>query len=112
MRKMLFALLAFCVSTPVLSAGNTVGKVISVRVDQTGNAMIFFAQSLEGTRPSCVISPYANALAINTNTAGGKSILAMALAAKAMDSTISVIGLGTCNIFGSSVEDWDYGVVQ
>jgi hypothetical protein len=52
-----------------------------------------------------------SALAFNSD-AGGKAVLALALAAKAQDSPITVIGLGTCSNFGSSVEDWDYGVVS
>ena len=52
-----------------------------------------------------------SALALNSDAAG-KAVLALALAAKAQDSPITVIGLGTCSNFSSYVEDWDYGVIS
>ena len=94
------------------AAGSISAKVVAIRVDRTGNGMVYFDQNVGGSPPGCVISAYQSALAFNTNTAGGKAIYALALSAKAMGSTIGVVGLGTCGIFGHSVEDWDYGVSQ
>ena len=98
--------------TDAFAAGFVSGTVVSVRVDQTGHGMVFFSQAVGSAPPSCVISAYANALAFDANTAGGKAVLALALAAKATGAVISASGLGTCAIFSSFVEDWDYGVAQ
>ena len=111
MKKLILATLATCIFSNALAIGSVGGKVVAVRVDQTGNGMVMFDQPIGGTPPSCAISAYNNALAFNTNTAGGKAILALALSAKATGSVISAYGLGTCSIFGVA-EDWDYGVAQ
>lgn len=112
MRVLASVFLAVLIPCRVLAAGQVTSAVSSIRIDQSGNGMVFFDQNINGTRPGCMIVNYQNALAFNANTAGGKAIYAMALAAKATGTTISVFGLGTCNVFGGFVEDWDYGVLQ
>jgi len=112
-RLVLFAFLALAISSHAMAYGTVSGKVIAVRVDATGIGMVIFDQPVTGAPAGCRISAYANALAFDTNTAGGKTIAATALAAKATGDTISAIGTGTCNIFGGNfVEDWSYGVLQ
>jgi len=94
------------------AAGGASGvQVISVRVDSDGRGVITFS-AFGGTPPSCVISAYAASLAIDTNTAGGKSALATALSAKAGGYLVWVYGLGTCSLYGSYVEDLNYMVAQ
>src|SRR3569833_575122 len=75
-RKVIAAVLVTFFSSHIYAAGNVSGKVVQVRVDQTGNGMVFFEQPVSGSPPSCVIGAYNNALAFNTNTAGGRAILA------------------------------------
>lgn len=80
-----------------------------MRIDGSGKGMVFFNAPLGGTPPmNCVNSSYANALAFDTNTAGGKAILAVALSAKAMDTDLLVVGSGSCSIYSGFVEDWSY----
>lgn len=112
MKTFVSIVLGLVIPSQLFAVGSVSATVVSVRIDQTGNGMVFFDQNIGGAPPSCVITAYRNALAFNTNTAGGKSIYAMVLAAKATGAAINVVGLGTCNIFGSYVEDWDTGVVQ
>jgi hypothetical protein len=113
MRNTLLALAIACMSPTLMGAGSlSQAIVVAVRVDQTGNGIVFFDRNLTGTPPGCVQSTYQNALAFNSNNAGGKAVLALALSSKAMGAPISVVGLGTCSVFGSAVEDWDYGVAQ
>lgn len=109
-RKLRAMILAALIPCPVLAAGSISGTVTSIRIDQSGNGMVFFDKNVSGTPPGCVISAYQNAFAFNTNTAGGKAIYAMVIAAKASGATIVAYGLGTCGTFGSYVEDWDTGV--
>jgi hypothetical protein len=51
-------------------------------------------------------------MAFDANSAAGRAIYAMALAAKATGSTITVQGKGRCDAFQAYVEDWDYGVMS
>lgn len=88
-------------------------KIIKVRVDRSGAGMMVFDQELEGESPSCINTYYRNALAFDTNTAGGKSILATALAAKAQGVTVYANGLGLCTTYsGNHVEDVAYMVSE
>lgn len=87
-------------------------KVIQIRIDQDGKGMVVFDQPLGNTPAACGNSYYANALAFNVTSGGGKGIMAMALAAKAAGSSITAYGTGACNVYdGAHVEDWSYGVV-
>ena len=97
-------------STESLAYGVVNGKIIEVRIDQSGLAMVKFDQPVTGSYATCRISAYTNWLSFNTNTAAGRSIMAMVLTAKTTGSTVAAYGLGTCSNFGGYVEDWDYGV--
>jgi len=112
-RFVLSVFLAIAVSSQAMAYGTVTGKVTAVRVDASGIGMVVFDQPVSGAPASCRHSAYTNALAFDTNTPGGKAILATALAAKATGDTIAAIGAGTCNVFGGNwVEDWSYGVTQ
>jgi hypothetical protein len=87
-------------------------QVVSARVDSDGRGVITFSANLGSSPPSCVISAYTASVAIDANTAGGKSAVATALAAKASGYSVWVYGLGTCSIYGSYVEDMNYMVAQ
>jgi hypothetical protein len=106
--KLIVALLAMAASTQAIASGAITSAVLAVRVDSAGLGVVHFQAPIGGTPPGCVVGPYQNALAFNTNTAGGKAMYALLLSAKATGSTVTAYGLGTCSIFGSYVEDLNY----
>jgi hypothetical protein len=111
-RRIRWALLAAgpFFSTLAFGAGSvSSAQVVGVRVDGNGKGLVMFDRPLGGTPAGCAIAYYANALAFNLNTDGGKAVLALALAAKASGDPVTANGLGTCTAYGHSVEDWDYG---
>jgi hypothetical protein len=84
--------------------------VTYIRVDADGKGIIYFDQPVGSSPPACVISAYVNALAFNSG-AGGKSVLATALAAKAQDRPMNVYGSGGCGNYGAYVEDVDIAMI-
>jgi len=75
--------------------------------------MVIFDRQVSGTPATCIHPAYANALAFDSTTPGGKAIMATALAAKTTGSYLSAYGTGGCAIYGGAhVEDWDYGVID
>jgi len=115
MRSIVVSLIAltWCLASSAFAAGAASNvQVLSVRVDSDGRGIITFVANLGGSPPTCVISAYTASVAVDTNTAGGKSAVATALAAKASGYSVTVYGLGTCSIYGSYVEDMNYMVAQ
>jgi|SRR6185437_12415866 len=104
------AILSWLISSNAFAIGAATNVTVTdVRVDADGKGMAFFSAPLGSAQPTCVLSGYANALAFDTNTAGGRSILAFVLAAQSSGTVIKgVFGYGTCNVYGSTVEDWHY----
>ncbi len=81
-------------------------KVVKVRVDNDGKGMVFFDKPISGG-PDCAIPAYASALSFSGTN--GKSIMALALTAKAAGTELdSVYGTGACTTYGVA-EDWRYG---
>ena len=83
-----------------------------IRVDNSGKAFVKFEEELiqlndEGL-PTCQ-NGYKKSLAFDTNSAGGKSILALLLSAKAMGKPVYAVGTGTCNVYPNVIEDWNHG---
>jgi len=89
-----------------LAAGSVAGKVIDVRVDRGGQGIVTFDQQI--ATPGCGTPAYANAFAFDANTAGGKAILAVVLAAKTTGDLVYGYGAGTCLIYNGVVEDLNY----
>jgi hypothetical protein len=81
-------------------------------VDFNGFCLVKFSQPIAGTPPSCVVPSYASALAFDTNTAGGRSLRAVLLSAKASGSTLDVGGKGTCGVYPGQIEDLYYAVAH
>ena len=108
MFRMLVACLLIAIVGEVNATGYVVNaRVIQVRVDSDGRGMVIFDQPVIGTPAACTIPFYSNAFAFGGP--GGKSVLALALVAKASNTPLAVVyGLGTCNQYGV-VEDWNYG---
>ncbi len=114
MRSIPFFLFASLLSFNAAANGAISGaKVLQVRIDRGGQGMIVFDQVTSGTRPSCVVADYTNAFSFDANTAPGRAIMAMALAAKATGSPVHAYGFGSCPTYGGQyVEDISYGVIQ
>lgn len=113
MKRFFVVIAAIFIAAQAIANGGGSFRVTGVRIDSNGLGMVIFDQPLSGSRPACIVSAYANALAFDSNTAAGKGIMALALAAKATGDTVGVYGAGACSIYGGSyVEDWSYGVVQ
>jgi hypothetical protein len=111
MKKFLIGILALLVANVALAEGSFWNaRITKIRVDQNGWGMVYFDVDALGTRPSCVASDTARALAFNANTAGGRAILALAESAKAQDAMLMVFGTGSCGVYSNWIEDWSYGV--
>jgi hypothetical protein len=108
MKKLMAATIGLFIVQAAFAQGMVTGHVVKVRIDQSGKGFVYFDQNVVGS-PSCIMPTYENAFAFDANTAGGKAIMARALAAKAMDDVISVYGSGTCTVYGNWAEDWMYG---
>lgn len=96
------------------AAGAVSGKIQQIRIDADGRAMVFFDQPIGSSSPACVNGPaYGKALAFNSATAAGKSVLSVLLLAKSTGRTVHAYGLGTCTVYGNgTAEDWNYGTVD
>ena len=106
--KYAFCLIALMAVTQSFAAGSVSAHITSVRVDSTGTGIIYFDQPIGGTPPTCVQSGYTNALSFDTNTVGGRAILAAALADKAEGNQIYAMGTGTCTIYANTVENLSF----
>jgi hypothetical protein len=94
--------------TQSFAAGSVYAHITSVRVDSTGKGIIYFEQPIGGSPPTCVQAGFTNAFSFDTNTAGGRAILAVALASKAQGIQIFAQGNGTCTTYASQVEDLSF----
>ena len=104
-------LLLLLPTTTVQAIGlaNTV-EVDFVRVDSDGRGYVNFKTALISEPASCT-NGYPNALAFDTNTAGGRAILSVALAAKSSGKKIYAKGTGACTVYGV-MEDWSWGAIK
>lgn len=82
MNRSLVAMLLLALSAEASAAGGAAAdvKVVKVRIDNDGKGMVYFDKPVVGG-PECVSQTYANVLAFSGTN--GKSIMALALAAKA-----------------------------
>ncbi len=69
--------------------------VYQVRIDQSGMGYIWFTSPLTGIPASCA-SSHPSQLSFDTNTAGGKAILSLALSAKVSGKRIYAKGTDSC----------------
>lgn len=115
MNKYKYLILIFLMSTNV-AAQEVIGvanmyEVDFVRVDRSGKGYVNFKNDLVGTPATCTQATYRAALAFDTNSDGGKSILSIALTAKASGKAIYAKGTGSCSVYGV-MEDWNWGYVK
>lgn len=106
--KYAFCLIALLAVTQSFAAGSVYAHITSVRVDSTGTGIIYFDQPIGGSPPGCVQTGYTNAFSFDTNTVGGRAILAVALAGKAQGIQIFAQGNGTCTTYAGRVEDLSF----
>lgn len=108
MKKVFIFILGIFLYTSALAGSSAFSNVnvLGIRIDTSGYGIVTFSAPPVTPGPSCIVAFYANSIAFNSNTAGGKSFLTAMLAAKMAGTTVSVWGLGTCTIYGSSVEDF------
>lgn len=90
--------------------GTVTGKVVKIRIDASGKGMIFFDKPIGGGTPSCAISHYASALAIDASTDAGKAVLSLMTTAKVTESEVIAHGFGRCETY-SVVEEWNHGFI-
>lgn len=109
MKELVFFILGVSLSFQLFAGSVNNAKVLKVRIDKTGLGMVFFNVDLSSP-PACVTNPaYSSVLAFDTNTAGGKSVLAILLSAQVTGSNISATGTGTCTLYTTPIEDWNFG---
>lgn len=94
MRKIKLIALFACVITfgPASFAGASTGKVTFMIINSTN--YLFVTAGTKTGSPSCGNN---NEWTVNLNTAQGKSLYAMLLAAQAQDKTVSIVGNNTCS---------------
>lgn len=111
MKRSMVGILALLIANVAAAEGSFWdARISSIRIDSNGWGMVYFDVNAWGTRPTCMTSEHARAFAFNTNTPGGRAILAVAEAAKALDARMNVFGTGRCDIYSNWIEDWSYGV--
>jgi hypothetical protein len=107
LRNAVLGLALVLIGNFVFAAATINGKITQVRVDASGAGIVVFSVLL--TSPSaCTIPYFANAMAFNTNTTGGKALLANILSARNKNGNVYAGGTGTCAVYNGSVEDLNY----
>ena len=102
----------FVFSNSVLAEGLAENyEVDFVRVDRSGLGYVKFKTNLVGSAAACTQPGYEAALAFNTNEAGGKSVLALVLAAQASGRKVLARGTGACTVYGV-MEEWNCGYIK
>lgn len=108
MKRYALALISLAMLFPILAqaSGALNGTtIVTIIVDFNGLGIVTFSQPIVGSPPSCVIPAYASAMAFDTNTQGGRTLLAVLMSAKSSGSTVDVGGRGTCTVYPGQLED-------
>ncbi len=112
-KRWTLASLLICLVAPTNVSANGIAENLEVdfvRVDSSGYGYVNFVSALTSTPATC-INGYPNALAFDTNTAGGKAIYTIALVAKTTNKRIRAVGTNNCTIYGS-IESWSWGKIM
>jgi len=93
--------------------GHLISSTIEmIRIDKDGFATVYFASSLWAEYGSCRTSGLENALAFDSKTLAGQSLLDVMLNAKSKNYSLSGEGTGLCMMInGNSVETVNYLLV-
>jgi hypothetical protein len=110
-KRTVLMLVAMLLPFQAIAEGYATGvRVTQIRVDRDGRGIATFDHVLGGSPPGCVHTAYVRSLAFDTNTPGGRSVLAFLMTARAAQDLLTVRGTGSCAIYGNSfVEDWEFG---
>lgn len=106
-RLLCLVLLAFsanCFAGTILGA-----TVTNVRADRSGKVMVHFSDSLSGAA-ACINDTYSNRLSLDTNAAGGRSLLSLVLTAFSTGKKVDAYGTGTCLDYNDLVESMNFAV--
>lgn len=109
----IITLLAFIIM-PITTMADGIAnhfQIEKVRVDKTGRGYIQFASDLVNSPADCG-SNYKSSLAFDTNTEGGKAIMALALATHASNKKVYAKGTGECTIYSDVIEDYSWGYIE
>jgi hypothetical protein len=113
MKRYALSLIGLAVLIPIWAkAGGALNgtTIVTVIVDFNGLGIVTFSQPIVGSPPSCVIPAYAAAMAFDTNTQGGRTMLAVLMSAKASGSTVDVGGRGACTVYPGQLEDLYFAI--
>ena len=100
-------------ATNAFASGSVDGKVKKIRVDTSGQTMIYFDKEISISGANCRGVAYKYVFAIDTNTDAGKAALSVALAAKLSSTPVEAVGKMNCNIYGDGVaETLDHIVIK
>lgn len=94
MKKVILGLVLFCSAFGSM-AGTSTGKVTSVIVNASN--FLFFTAGTKTGSPSCGQN---DQWAISLDTAKGKSVYVLILAARASDTAVTVVGTAACAGWG------------
>lgn len=108
--RVLFFIILSVVTASAYSIGKADNaKVVDVRIDSNGFGIVAFDKPITSEPATCRNPSYSNHFSFDTNTAGGKAIYSMALAAATAGKSITAYGTGTCSEYVNNVESWSYG---
>ncbi|MCP4599864.1 MAG: hypothetical protein GY847_04865 [Proteobacteria bacterium] len=101
----LASVITLCMTSQAFAAKRQGNALVSkVRVDANGFGIIALTDINwspgKSTRIACVSSTYANAIAFDTNTWGGQSIMSVALAAKLSGKRVTFVTQDECRPYG------------
>ncbi len=114
MKKVLIIAVMLALLVPSMIFAEGIANTFSVdyvRISSDGRGFVFFTSDLDGTPPSCTETNYANSLAFDTSTTGGKAIYALVLTAKASGKKVYAKGTGTCTVY-TLAENWSWGRIE
>ena len=112
MVKNIFSVLLLIIGGAAQAAGQVNNSLVeNVRIDENGHGYIKFVDALQSVPAACISNGHTYHLSFDTNTAAGRGIMSLALAAQAAGKKIYAMGTGTCNQYVGVVESWAYGWV-
>jgi hypothetical protein len=82
-----------------------------VRADASGKAFVRFTTPLTDTPAPCSGTTHKD-LAFDTNTDAGRAVYSLLLAAKTSGARVTARGTGTCTVYPSFTEDWNFGQLE
>ena len=101
MKKRLFLILfLFLIFTNAFAGSATSGTLSTVHTFASGQVLVYTNGSRSDVPTCATIQPAR--FAINGNTAGGKVLAAAVLTAYSLGKRVTIIGNGTCDVYGDT----------